>query len=95
MFRTMRMPTNASSFRVCGFFGRRDVARLTDRNDPGGHIPSPVRATRTKALQWTKRELMMPQASSGAERCHRLHAGRPARRQIAGKQRDDREDARQ
>ena len=37
------LPTYAFSFRVCGFFGRRDVARLTDRNDPGGHIPSPVR----------------------------------------------------
>ena len=32
--------------------------------------------------------------SLGTERRHRLHAGRPARRQIARKQRDDREDAR-
>jgi hypothetical protein len=37
--------------------------------------------------------MMGPQASLGAERRHRLHAGRPARRQIARKQRDDCEDA--
>jgi hypothetical protein len=35
-----------------------------------------------------------PPALLGAERRHRLHSGRPARRQIARKQRDDREDAR-
>jgi len=43
MFRTARMANICVLLPVCGFFGRRDVARLTDSNDPGGHIPSPVR----------------------------------------------------
>jgi hypothetical protein len=36
-------PTYVFSLRGYGFLGRCDIARLTNRNEPGGHIPSPMR----------------------------------------------------